>query len=172
MGVLHGWRHCPRCASPLRHDGASATCAACGSTFYANSAPAVSALVTDDEGRILLARRAHDPDAGLWDVPGGFLDEGEHPHDGLVRELREETGLEVVPGAFVGAYTDMYGRGPAAVPVLIVVYEARVAEGTPVPADDVSELRWFAADSLPAGDECAFGWVARFLDEWASRDAR
>ena len=76
------------------------------------SAPAVSALVLDGAGRMLLGRRAHDPDVGLWDVLGGFVDEGEHPLDALRRELDEETGLEVEPGAFLGAFIDTYGRRP------------------------------------------------------------
>jgi len=59
-------------------------------------------LVVDEAGRLLLARRSRDPDAGFWDTPGGFLDEAEHPVDGLRRELLEETGLEVEVGAFVG----------------------------------------------------------------------
>jgi 8-oxo-dGTP diphosphatase len=168
MPLLHGWQHCPRCASPLENDGARASCSSCGFVAYANSAPTVSALVLDDEGRVLLARRAHDPDAGLWDVLGGFLDEGEHPLDGLQRELREETGLEVEPGPFLGVYLDHYGEGPGAESVLNLVYEARIRSGEPSPADDVAELEWFRHDELPPADECAFTWVAVFLDDWAS----
>jgi 8-oxo-dGTP diphosphatase len=172
MALLYGWQHCPRCASPLENDGARASCASCGLVAYANSAPSVSALVLDGEGRILLARRAHDPDAGLWDVPGGFLDEGEHPHDALRRELREETGLEAEPGRFAGTYMDTYGDGPGAETVLILVYEARVTSGVPAPADDVAELQWFSRDALPHPDACAFTWVAAFLDDWASGASR
>ena len=88
VGILAGWRYCPRCASELAVREARVECEKCGFVHYAKSAPAVSALVVDDAGRMLLARRAHDPDAGLWDTLGGFLDEGEHPLDGLRRELR------------------------------------------------------------------------------------
>ena len=147
---------------------AQANCPSCGSVYYAESAPAVTALVRDDERGVLLARRAHEPDAGLWDLLGGFLEEGEHPLDGLRRELREETGLDAEPGEFRGAYMDTYGDTPQAASVLNLVWEARLAAGEPSPADDVAELRWFALDELPPPEECAFRWVARFLDELAA----
>jgi ADP-ribose pyrophosphatase YjhB (NUDIX family) len=150
----------------LANDGERASCSSCGFVAYASSVPAVSALVRDRDGRVLLARRAHDPDAGLWDVPGGFLEEGEHPLDGLRRELREETGLDVEPGAFLGVYLDRYGDGPEAVSVLNLVYEASSGSGRPEPHDDVSELAWFAPGDVPEPDECAFAWVAAFLRDW------
>ena len=163
MGALDGWRFCPRCAVELSNDGGKADCSSCGSTYYAQSAPAVSALVSDGASRVLLARRAHDPDAGLWDLLGGFLEEGEHPLDGLRRELLEETGLEVEPGEFLGTFMDTYGEGPQVASVLNLVWEARVVAGEPSPADDVSELRWFPRDDPPPPEECAFRWVAKFL---------
>ncbi|MDQ3382050.1 MAG: NUDIX domain-containing protein [Actinomycetota bacterium] len=90
-----------------------------------------AAVVVDDAERMLLARRAHDPDAGRWDTLGGFLDEGEHPLDGLRRELLEETGAEVEPSEFIGAYLDTYGDGPDATSVLNLVWEARIVSGKP-----------------------------------------
>jgi ADP-ribose pyrophosphatase YjhB (NUDIX family) len=136
--------------------------------YYAESAPAVSALVTDDDGRILLARRAFEPDAGLWDVPGGFLEEGEHPLDGLRRELEEETGLTAEPGEFVGVFMDTYGDEPGANAVLNLVWTARIASGELVADDDVSELRWFSLDALPSEDELAFHWIEPALRDWIS----
>ena len=129
---------------------------------YAQSAPAVAALVVDD-GRVLLGKRASEPDAGRWDLLGGFLEEGEHPLDGLRRELLEETSLEVEPGEFLGAYLDAYGDGGTR--VLNLVFEARIVSGEMSPADDVAELRWFDLDDLPARDSLAFSWVARFFDD-------
>ena len=112
VGALDGWRFCPRCASPITPGESRVLCDECGFVHYANSVPAVSALVVDGDRRVLLARRAYEPDAGLWDTPGGFLEEGEDPAAGLRRELLEETGLTVEIGDFVGMFTDRYGDGP------------------------------------------------------------
>lgn len=135
---------------------------------YANALPAVAALVVDDGGRLLLARRAHAPDAGLWDTLGGFLEEHEHPETGLRREVREEAGVDIEIGDFVGAYPDSYGDGEGAPVALNLVWEARIPGGELVPADDVSELRWFSRDALPV-DELAFRWLARCLRDFVDR---
>ena len=106
MGELADWRYCPRCRGELRGDRGKLECAACGFVVYASSKTTVAALVLDENGRVLLGRRAFEPFKGRWDTPGGFLEEGEHPLDGLRRELREETGLEVEPVDFLGAWMD------------------------------------------------------------------
>ena len=167
MGLLNGWKLCPRCGAPLAGDDRTMSCDSCGSRYYAHSAPAVSAIVVDRDGRVLLARRKSDPDAGRWDTPGGFLEEGEEPLEALRRELREETGLEVQPGSFLGTYMDTYGEGPEAGTVLNLVWEATIVSGEMHADDDVSELRWFPPEDLPDEDELAFRWVAPFLREWA-----
>lgn len=145
-----------------------AACPACGFTAYANSAPTANALVEDGEGRVLLARRAIEPDKGKWDIIGGFLEEAEHPLDGVRREVREETGLEVEPGEFVYATVDWYGDGPDAAATLNLTWTARIVSGEPVPADDVAELRWFAPDELPGRDELAFEHIPDVLAAWRS----
>jgi ADP-ribose pyrophosphatase YjhB (NUDIX family) len=65
--------------------------------------PAASAIVVDEAGRILLIRRS---DNALWSIPGGAMEVGERIADAAVREVREETGLEVVPEAVVGIYSN------------------------------------------------------------------
>ena len=168
MAILHGWRTCPRCAGSLANDGARAVCqGACGSRYYANSSPCVSGLVEDGEGRVLLARRAVEPSLGFWDPPGGFLQEGEHPEDGLRRELLEETGLRCEPVRFLGAWMDVYGDAPDAAATLNLYWTMRVVSGEPVAADDVAELRWFGRDELPAADALAFATVKDALAAWA-----
>jgi ADP-ribose pyrophosphatase YjhB (NUDIX family) len=150
----------------LGNSGDRAVCAACGSVYYANSAPCVSALVEDESGRLLLARRAVEPYLGCWDAPGGFLEEGEHPLDGLRRELFEETGLVVEPERFLGVWMDVYGDAPDAQATLNLYWIARAAPGVPVPADDVAELHWFAASALPSGDDLAFTMLGDVLAAW------
>src|SRR5262245_27003080 len=173
MAILHGWRTCPRCEGPLDNTGSRAFCRGeCGSTYYANSAPCVSALVEDGEGRVLLARRAVEPYLGLWDPLGGFLEEGEHPIDGLKRELLEEAGILVEHERLLGIWMDVYGDAPEAPATLNLYWTARLAEGEPVPADDVAELRWFAADALPGPDELAFDTVEEALAAWRAAGVR
>lgn len=162
MPFLDGWSHCPRCGAGLAGDLERLECPACGLVIYSNPAPAACALVEDDDGRILLTRRAWEPYAGMWDVPGGFLGEQEHPLDALRRELLEETGLEVEPTEWYGAFMVPYeGRT-----VVNLVWRARVLGGTPRPADDVSELGWFSRADLPPLEEIAMAeTLGRWLEE-------
>jgi len=167
--VLDGWRFCPKCAESIeRHDG-SVTCPACGFVAYANSAPTASALVEDDEGRLLMVRRAIDPYRGMWDLPGGFLDEGEDPVAALHRELREETGLEIEPLQLLGGYVDWYGpeRGEGVQATLNLFWTARAVGGDANPADDVGELGWFGRDELP--ERLAFSNLGPVLEIWRQR---
>jgi len=157
VGLLDEWRYCPRCGTAVAAADGRAECAACGYVAYANPAPAACALLVDDAGRILLTRRAWEPYAGMWDLPGGFLGEDEHPLDALRRELREETGLDVEPTEWFGAFMVPYGDEPGARWVLNLVWAARVIGGEPQAADDVSELRWFAREELPPLHEVAMG---------------
>ena len=120
-------------------------CPACGFTAYDNPSATASALVVQD-GRLLVTRRARDPFAGWLDLPGGFIEPGEHPQDAVRRELLEETGLEVEVGALSGIFTDAYGDDGVA--TLNLFYEARVAGGDAQANDDVSEILWLEPDRI------------------------
>ncbi|HYX75848.1 MAG TPA: NUDIX domain-containing protein, partial [Gaiellaceae bacterium] len=150
MGELEAWTFCPRCRNELAGDGARLACAACGFVVYASSKPTAGALCVDDSS-VLLARRAEEPFEGRWDIPGGFLEEGEDPLEGLKRELKEETGLDVEPQQFLGIWMDRYRDDSTAEATLNLYWTARILRGEPKPADDVSELRWFPRDALPSG---------------------
>lgn len=161
-----GWKSCPRCRAGLELEDAKASCPECGLTVYANPAPTVSALVLDDDGRILLARRAREPAEGAWDLLGGFMDEGELPLETLVRELREETGVDVEPLDFFGAWPDRYGDG--GVWTINLYWTARIAAGELEPADDVAEVAWFGPQELPLRAEIAFQNTYDVLEAWKS----
>ena len=118
---------------------------------------------------MLLARRAHEPFKGRWDILGGFLEEGEHPLDGVRRELREETGLEIEPLDFLGIWMDRYGGDSTAEATMNLYWTARALRGEARPADDVDDLRWFTPDELPSPAELAFENVPLVLAAWRSR---
>jgi 8-oxo-dGTP diphosphatase len=111
-------------------------------------------LIVQDK-RVLLVRRGIEPYRGYWDIPGGFLAPGEHPRDGMLREVREETGLKVRVVRFLGVYMDRYGSGADSEYTLNHYYVVEPIGGTPQAADDAVELRWFAFDEIPV-DQIAF----------------
>lgn len=113
--------------------------------------PSTALIVLDPDGRILLQRRTDD---GTWGLPGGLLEIGEAPEEAVVRETREEMGLEigdvdlfdVVGGPEV--YHDYPGQGR--VYAVGIAYIARGVTGEPrVDRDEVAEARYFALDDLP-----------------------
>ena len=151
VGTLDGWRFCPLCGEAIEKVEDRAECGACGYVAYANAVPGAEAVIFDERGRVLLGRRAFDPGAGLWDLPGGFLHEDEHPLEALRREIREETSLEIEPLAFLGFWLEPYdGRI-----VLCLAWTAR-ATGEARAADDLVEVRWFEPPELPPPAELAF----------------
>ena len=113
---------------------------------YRNAKPCAGVLVEQD-GQVLLVQRAIAPYKGEWDIPGGFLNEWEHPAEAAVREVREETGLEIELTALLGIFIDRYG--PADYNTLNVYYRGRVTGGTLQAADDAAALAWFAPTALP-----------------------
>jgi len=163
VGILDGWRFCPRCGGSLTVVAGGVRCEM-GHEHWANPVPGSQALVERD-GRVLLGRRRSEPGLGLWDIPGGFVDESEHPLDALARELREETGLEIEPTEFLGVWMQPYdGRS-----VLCLTWLARTIGGDERAGDDLTELRWFAPDELPAPEELAFEAFVEILSVWRTR---
>jgi 8-oxo-dGTP diphosphatase len=119
--------------------------------------PCVGAVIKDDQGRLLLIKRGHDPGAGLWSIPGGRIEPGETDAEALVREMREETGLAVQAGPLLGRVRRPVPGGqdsPAGAAgqdssVLdIRDYAATVTGGTLRPGDDAAEARWVAVSEL------------------------
>src|SRR5437016_1076925 len=84
-------------------------CEACQFVFYQNSKPCVGAIILE-RGKVLLTKRAVEPFKAHWDIPGGFLEEGEAPEAGLKRELMEELGLTCRIKSMIGIVLDTYGK--------------------------------------------------------------
>jgi 8-oxo-dGTP diphosphatase len=97
----------------------------------------VGAAILDDRGRLLAARRKEPPAlAGGWELPGGKVEPGEDDESALVRECREELGVEIEPMHRVD------GDWPMSGDAVLRVWTARVVQGDPQPLEDHSEIRW------------------------------
>ena len=130
--------------------------------------PCVGAVVRDDQGRLLLVRRGTEPGRGQWSVPGGRVEPGESGPQAAVREVLEETGLQVVVGALVGV---VVRTGPAGVTYVIEDFHAVPAPGagtSPTAGDDADEARWFTDAEIESLD-CVDGLVDALV-EWGVLD--
>ncbi|HYO09964.1 MAG TPA: NUDIX domain-containing protein [Tepidisphaeraceae bacterium] len=111
--------------------------------------PAISAIIIDDRGHVLLHRSSDD---GKWYTIGGAVDPGEDPADAAVREAKEETGLDVVPERIIGVYTSPEIEYPNKDLVVYtsITFLCRPVGGTLRVADDESlEVAYFAPHALP-----------------------
>ena len=117
-------------------------CPSCGR--YAGRPLSIDALIVKD-GKILLIKRGVKPYKDFWALPGGHVDFDETVEEAVVREIKEETSLDVISLKFLGLYSDP-GRHPdQSVAVSYVVNFI----GEPKAGDDAEECRFFPLDSLP-----------------------
>jgi 8-oxo-dGTP diphosphatase len=139
--------------------------------------PCVGAVIRDEAGRMLMILRGHEPGKGLWSIPGGRIEPGESDEQAVVREVREETGLEVRCGRLLGG-AELPGLAGSV--VVIRDYEAFVAPAasgaeptlagpaTATAGDDAADLRWVSdteADAMQARGEITGGLLAA-LRSW------
>lgn len=154
MNTKIPYKYCPKCGDDLSQKKANMLlCADCGFEYYINPAPCVGILIENKEGNILLARRARSPYKGTWDTVGGFVDMGESLEETALREAKEETNLECSAVTYIGSNTGVYLWGGADMPILNLYVSARIDTYDHMrPADDVSELRFFAYENIPYDD--------------------
>jgi 8-oxo-dGTP diphosphatase len=116
----------------------------------------VTGVIIDDHDRALLIQRR---DNHRWEPPGGVLEPGETVDDGVRREVREETGLDVEPVALTGVYKNMKRA------IVALVFRCKITRGDLTTNDEVSAFRWVrSADVAELADEA---YAIRVLDALA-----
>ncbi len=155
------FKFCPRCGGGLslfrEGEMPRMRCPSCGFIEYHNPAPAAGILVLDGEERILLVKRRFEPYKGGWTIPSGYVEYDEDVRETAVRELKEETGVDVEIDALhavESAFDDPRGN------TLLVVFRGHIADGSVRAGDDAEEARFFPLDRLP---EIAFECQRRII---------
>ena len=143
------YSYCPLCGGDLELRSIKTTepdrlvCRRCGFIFYQDPKVAVGTIITDEQSRIVLVRRAIEPGYGKWVFPGGFVDRGEEVTVAAIREAREESGLDIRLERLINVYS-YPGRAP-----VIIVYAATMIGGCLMCDDESLEGQFFAADEIP-----------------------
>lgn len=123
---------------------------------YTQTFGAVAAILERD-GRFLLVKEQlgeGNPDTGKWSHPAGWIEVGEHPIEGIKREVKEETGYDFTPTNLLGVYSNVRrvgGKGGVIHHSIKLVFVGKIPK-KPIGAlsGDVSETRWFTPEQIDA----------------------
>ena len=140
------YRFCPNCKEELSRKEEKIFCKSCEFVTYINPAACASAIPVKDD-KILIAIRGTEPFKGSFDLIGGFIKQGESSEEGIIREVKEETGLTVEIERYFGSYPDTYGDGDK--PVLGITFIVKIISGELKAQDDVAELVWVEIKDIP-----------------------
>ena len=145
--MRHDQRYCQSCGHPLADRMVGGVhrpvCTACGLVAYAD--PKLAAVVLASlSGDLLLVRRDIEPHVGKWSFPSGYVDRGEVVESAAVREVKEETNMDVEIVGLIGLYSSDGS------PVALAAYAATVVGGELRPGAEAQDARFFRQDELPA----------------------
>lgn len=143
--------YCPVCGGTLKQEiivgEKRRVCSSCHRINFENPIVGTAGIVLSNEKKILLGRRAeHVSYAGLWCIPCGYVEYNEDIRQAVVREMKEETGLDVLCGKVFAVHSNFHNPKQHTVGVWFM---CDIISGIPQPGDDVVELGWFKLDELP-----------------------
>lgn len=151
--ALAGWHrrhpHCAVCGAPtvIAEAGASRTCPECGASHFPRTDPAVIMLVVDDQDRCLMGHNSARV-AGWFSTLAGFVEPGEAPEQAVVREVFEETGIQVTDVVYAGSQP-----WPFPSSLMLGFFARATSTEITVDGEEILEARWFTRDELRAGVE-------------------
>lgn len=143
-------KHCAFCGAflaAMAEGQPRQICSSCGRKWYRNPAPAISVLVVDGDRLLLTRRRADGFQGGKWCLPCGYVEFAEDYLTAAIREVKEETGLDVEITGLLSAVSNFFAPEKHTV---VIVLLARPMSTDLVPGDDAERVEWFlASEPLP-----------------------
>ena len=151
MDLLEKFGYCPVCGSSHfeKNSPKSKKCSNCGFEYFMNPAAAVVALITNSRGELLVERRKMEPAKGTLDLPGGFADVNETAEEAVVREVMEETGLEITSAKYLFSGPNVYHYSGLDIQTLDIFFACEVKDTSALVAgDDAAECFWLAPEEI------------------------
>lgn len=152
-------KYCPRCGCNrfiTQDGGRSFKCEECHFNFYLNNSAAVACLIFDQEGRLLLARRAIEPSKGMLDLPGGFVEPMETAEEAVDREIKEELNITLVKKEYLTSFPNEYVFSGFSVFTLDLAFICEIKSFEQmVPNDDVSEIEFVKLGEIKMEELCS-----------------
>lgn len=139
---LDKYKYCPLCKGTMIKGKESIECVICKNKIFDNGKPAVNVIIENDKGELLLTTRKINPFKGWLDFPGGFLQSGETLEECGKREVKEEVGIDVEIGKYLGSYTVEYEYGEVFYKLVTAFFEGRGDTSKIVVGDDVSKFKF------------------------------
>lgn len=149
--------HCPHCGSTsINKKTNGIQCSDCDKELYFNvAAGAVSVILNNEDGQLLVTVRGNSPGKGMLDLPGGFVDPGESIEQAASREIQEELGVDIFDIQYFTSAPNTYVYKGVAYAVLDITLTATLQELPEKGMDDVAAIKWMdIADLNP--DDFAF----------------
>lgn len=151
MHPLDKFKFCPVCGSGnfKDNDFKSKKCANCGFVYYLNPSSATVAFIFNERNELLVVTRKFEPAKGTLDLPGGFCDIGETTEEGVKREIKEETNLDVVSTKYLFSIPNKYMYSGFLIPTLDTFFLGKVEtfEGIK-PMDDTDTISWIKLEDI------------------------
>ncbi|NDV96387.1 NUDIX domain-containing protein [Dysgonomonas sp. 521] len=151
MHPLHQFKFCPKCGSGrfVENNFKSKRCENCGFVYYFNPSSSTIAIIVNEKNELLVATRAYEPAKGTFDLPGGFVDMNETGEEAVIREVKEETNLDVSEAKYLFSIPNTYIYSGFEVHTLDLVYLCKTGSTCNLKAeDDVEKLQFIKMQDL------------------------
>jgi NADH pyrophosphatase NudC (nudix superfamily) len=151
MHPLEKFKYCPICGSSHfeLNDEKSKICNNCGFEYYMNPSASTVAFIVNDKDELLVTRRAKEPAKGMLDLAGGFCDMDENAEEGITREVKEETGLEIIHTDYLFSLPNIYLYSGIKIHTMDLFFLCNVKDDRKIMAmDDAAECFWMPMDDI------------------------
>jgi NAD+ diphosphatase len=157
--LTSGFYYCPKCGSAIfqtEDKGRSYHCEGCDFQYFINNSAAVACLIFNSSGELLLTRRAFEPNKGMLDLPGGFVEPMETAEEAVVREIKEELNIHVTNMTYLVSFPNLYPYSKFVVPTVDLAFICKTDQlGQLQPGDDVAAVEFIYPEKVDPGTLCS-----------------